>query len=154
LAPMTSLASMVGTDLIVRTTLNKWRSFTHILIHTVLIDPGTYVFYNSTMTRNHEPYRNLPGQYSTDLVANAALGFLDDAIAVPDRPFFVGVAPIAPHSETITSSRPARFEPPVPAIRHEHLFENVTIPRTPNFNPDTVSQLLFASAFHYLTIAF
>jgi N-acetylglucosamine-6-sulfatase len=111
----------------------------YILIRPVLIDPGTYVFYNSTMARNHEPYRNLPGEYSTDLVANAAVGFLDDAIAASDRPFFLGVAPIAPHSEVIVSSPPARFEPPVPAKRHEHLFENVTVPRTPNFNPDTVS---------------
>ncbi|KAF1947425.1 arylsulfatase precursor [Clathrospora elynae] len=102
-----------------------------------LIDPGTYIFYNSTMTRNHEPYRNLPGEYSTDVVAATAVGFLDDAIAASDRPFFLGVAPIAPHSETITTPKPARFEPPVPAKRHEHLFSNVTIPRTPNFNPDT-----------------
>jgi N-acetylglucosamine-6-sulfatase len=124
----------------------------HVLIRPVLIDPGTYVFYNSTMARNHEPYRNLPGEYSTDLVANAAVGFLDDAIAASDRPFFLGVAPIAPHSETIVSSPPARFEPPVPAKRHEHLFENVTVPRTPNFNPDTVSQfnLSCASSSHTL----
>ncbi|RYN53297.1 Arylsulfatase [Alternaria tenuissima] len=101
-----------------------------------LIDPGTYVFYNSTMTRNHDPYKNLPGEYSTDLVANAAVGFLEEAIAASDRPFFIGVAPIAPHSETVTNPRPAKFNPPVPAKRHEHLFQNVTIPRTPNFNPD------------------
>jgi N-acetylglucosamine-6-sulfatase len=101
-----------------------------------LIDPGTYVFYNSTMARNHEPYRNLPGEYSTDLVASAALGFLDDAIsASPQRPFFLGVAPIAPHSETVVNPRPARFLPPVPAKRHEGLFANVTVPRTPGFNP-------------------
>lgn len=105
---------------------------------TVLLDPGTYVFYNTTMSRNHESYRNLPGEYSTDLVAAAALGFLDDAIAAKDRPFFLGVAPIAPHSETITNPRPAEFNPPVPAKRHEHLFENVTVPRTPGFNPSTV----------------
>jgi N-acetylglucosamine-6-sulfatase len=73
------------------------------------------------MTRNHEPYRNSPGEYSTNLVASTALGFLDDAIAASDRPFFIGVAPIAPHSETITNLPPARFEPPVPAKRHEHL---------------------------------
>jgi N-acetylglucosamine-6-sulfatase len=101
-----------------------------------LIDPGTYVFYNSTMARNHEPYRNLPGEYSTDLVASAALGFLDDAIsASPQKPFFLGVAPIAPHSETVVNPRPARFLPPVPAKRHEGLFANVTVPRTPGFNP-------------------
>lgn len=97
------------------------------------------------MTRNHEPYRNLPGEYSTDLVAAAALGFLDDAIASSHRPFFLGVAPIAPHSETVVNPRPAKFNPPVPAKRHEHLFPNVTIPRKPNFNPDKVStSTLFA----------
>ncbi|KAI4636773.1 hypothetical protein J4E93_010998 [Alternaria ventricosa] len=100
-----------------------------------LIDPGTYVFYNSTMTRNHDVYRNSPGEYSTDLVANAAVSFLDEAIAAPDRPFFLGVAPIAPHSETITNPRPTKFNLPVPAKRHEHLFPDVKVPRTPNFNP-------------------
>ncbi|KAI4619130.1 uncharacterized protein J4E87_007717 [Alternaria ethzedia] len=100
-----------------------------------LIDPGTYVFYNSTMTRNYDIYRNLPGEYSTDLVANAAVSFLDEAIAAPDRPFFIGVAPIAPHSETITNPRPTKFNLPVPAKRHEHLFPDVKVPRTPNFNP-------------------
>lgn len=104
----------------------------------VLIDPGTYIFYNATMSRNHEPYKNYPGQYSTDLISNAAVGFLDDAIAASDRPFFLGIAPIAPHSETITNPRPGKFNPPVPAKRHEHLFQNVTVPRTPNFNPDEV----------------
>lgn len=93
------------------------------------------------MARNHDPYKNLPGEYSTDLVAIAAVGFLDEAIAAFDRPFFIGVAPIAPHSETITNPRPVKFNPPVPAKRHEHLFQNVTIPRTPNFNPDKVRHI-------------
>jgi hypothetical protein len=108
----------------------------------VLLDPGTYIFYNATMSRNHEPYKNYPGEYSTDLISAAAVGFLDNAIAASDRPFFLGVAPIAPHSETITSPNFAKFNPPVPAKRHEHLFQNVTIPRTPNFNPDKVRQYL------------
>ncbi|KAF2124799.1 arylsulfatase precursor [Dothidotthia symphoricarpi CBS 119687] len=102
-----------------------------------LVDPGTYIFYNSTMVRNNGTHKNYPGEYSTDLVAAAAVGFLDEAIAASDRPFFLGVAPISPHSETITNPRPTKFNPPVPAKRHEHLFPNVTIPRTPNFNPDT-----------------
>jgi N-acetylglucosamine-6-sulfatase len=103
----------------------------------VLIDPGTYIFYNATMSRNHDPAKNYPGEYSTDLISAAAVGFLDDAIKASDRPFFLGVAPIAPHSETITGGGPARFHAPVPAKRHEHLFPNVTVPRTPNFNPNT-----------------
>lgn len=104
----------------------------------VLIDPGTYIFYNATMSRNHDPAKNYPGEYSTDLISAAAVGFLDDAIKASDRPFFLGVAPIAPHSETITGGGAARFNAPVPAKRHEHLFPNVTVPRTPNFNPNTV----------------
>ncbi|KAH8728591.1 arylsulfatase precursor [Phaeosphaeriaceae sp. PMI808] len=87
----------------------------------LLIDPGTYLFYNSTMARNHEPSVTYPG-------TAAAVGFLDDAIAASHRPFFLGVAPIVPHSETITSPRPIRFLPPVPAKRHE-------VPRTSGFNP-------------------
>lgn len=127
---------MVGMDLIVSLVCISFTS--RALTRVVLIDPGTYIFYNATMTRNHEPYRNLPGEYSTDVIAATAVGFLDDAIAASDRPFFLGVAPIAPHSETITNPRPVKFNAPVPAKRHEHLFPNATIPRTPNFNPDKV----------------
>ncbi|KAF1922711.1 arylsulfatase precursor [Didymella exigua CBS 183.55] len=101
-----------------------------------LIDPGTYIFYNATMTRNHDPAKNYPGEYSTDLVSAAAVGFLDEAIKASDRPFFLGVAPIAPHSETVTGAD-VQFNAPVPAQRHAHLFPNVTVPRTPNFNPNT-----------------
>ncbi|RAR09082.1 arylsulfatase precursor [Stemphylium lycopersici] len=60
----------------------------------------------------------------------------EEAIAASDRPFFLGVAPIAPHSETITQPRPPKFLPPVPAKRHEHLFPDAKVPRTPNFNPN------------------
>ncbi|KAH9870122.1 hypothetical protein J1614_007044 [Plenodomus biglobosus] len=116
-----------------------------------LLDPGTYIFYNTTMSRNHEPYRNLPGQYSTDLISAAALGFLDEAIAAAnDRPFFLGIAPIAPHSETIMQAGPSIFNPPVPAKRHEHLFENVTVPRTPCFNPDTPGSASYRKALRQL----
>lgn len=107
-----------------------------------LLDPATYLFYNTTMARNHDAFRNIPGQYSTDLISTAALGFLEDAIAATDRPFFIGIAPIAPHSETITSTSPAQFNPPVPAKRHGNLFPNVTVPRTPGFNPEKVRSLL------------
>jgi arylsulfatase A-like enzyme len=104
----------------------------------VLIDPGTYVYYNSCMTRNNEPYAWHPGQYSTDLIASKAVGFLEDAIAAKDRPFFLGVAPIGPHGEVRISDDKPYFLDPVPADRHKDLFPGVKVPRTPNFNPDTV----------------
>lgn len=118
-----------------------------------LIDPGTYIFYNSTMARNHEPFRNLPGEYSTDLVASAAVGFLDDAISgASTRPFFLGIAPIAPHSETVVNPRPARFLPPVPAKRHEGLFAKVTVPRTPGFNPEDAGTASYFKTLRRLNV--
>ena len=119
-----------------------------------LIDPGTYVFYNATMTKNHEPYRSLPGEYSTDVVAAAAVGFLDNAIAATaERPFFLGVAPIAPHSETVIGSGAPYLLPPVPAKRHEGLFANVTVPRTPGFNPNESGSASYFKTFRQLNLS-
>ena len=82
------------------------------------------------------------------MLKGKALGFLEDAVAHPERPFFLGIAPVAPHSNVesaVFDHIPdnlddiegfVTFTPPIPAARHAHLFENVTIPRTPNFNPD------------------
>lgn len=82
------------------------------------------------------------------MLKGKALGFLEDAVAHPERPFFLGIAPVAPHSnveQAVFDHIPdnpdyiedfVHFTPPIPAARHAHLFENVTIPRTPNFNPD------------------
>ncbi|KAK8087251.1 arylsulfatase [Apiospora phragmitis] len=99
------------------------------------LDPNTYVYYNVTMQNNKETPRTLTGQYSTDLVANKTLAFLDEALAdgdAPQKPFFIGVAPIGPHSETWQG----RFSTPVPADRHKELFPGLKVPRTPNFNPE------------------
>lgn len=101
-----------------------------------LIDPGTYIYYNSTMQRNQDEPRWNPNEYSTDLVAESAVGFLDEALE-DDKPFFLGVAPIAPHAETKHDEDGGiAFYDPVPAKRHEHLFPDIQVPRTPHFNPD------------------
>lgn len=115
------------------------------LYGSVFLDPNTYVYYNVSMQRNKEAPRTLTGQYSTDLAANSALSFLDEALAgasstgdddaAPQKPFFIGVAPIGPHSETWQG----RFSAPVPADRHKDLFPGLKVPRTPNFNPEAVS---------------
>ncbi|KAI8629350.1 arylsulfatase precursor [Xylariaceae sp. FL1651] len=98
------------------------------------LDPNTYMYNNVTMQRNQDLPLNYPGQYSTDLVTNKTLGFLDDAIAAA-KPFFVGVAPIGPHAQTGSRG----WDPPVPAQRHEDLFPGLKAPRTSNFNPDVPS---------------
>jgi hypothetical protein len=69
------------------------------------------------------------------------------------KPFFLVVAPNAPHSnvavhidgdinlnDTIAN---VVFSAPVSAERHKHLFKDVEVPRTPNFNPKEVSGSLY-----------
>ncbi|PNS16008.1 ABC transporter G family member [Sphaceloma murrayae] len=110
-----------------------------------LIDPNTYIYYNASMQSNRDPPRYVQGQYSTDTVAQRAVNFIDDAAQAPD-PFFLTVAPIGPHGETIIPptipGQPraaARFEPPVAADKYKNLYSGVKVPRTPNFNPDVAN---------------
>ncbi|EME40308.1 hypothetical protein DOTSEDRAFT_66113 [Dothistroma septosporum NZE10] len=109
-----------------------------------LLDPYTYEYLNATFTRNGEEPVSYEGQYTTDLVAEKSFGFLDDALA-EKKPFFLTIAPTAPHSNVHIGSNiiDGNFSentnvqsPPVPAKRHERLFQDVTVPRTPHFNPD------------------
>ncbi|KAI0596222.1 arylsulfatase precursor [Biscogniauxia sp. FL1348] len=98
------------------------------------LDPNTYIYYNVTLQHNQEPPKYNPGEYSTDLAAERSVAHLDDAISKGD-PFFIGVAPIGPHAETISGV----FYPAVPAERHKDLFPGLKVPRTENFNPDVPS---------------
>ncbi|KAJ6100451.1 hypothetical protein N7499_000081 [Penicillium canescens] len=106
-----------------------------------LLDPYTYSYLNSTYQRNHEPPVSYEGEHTIDVITGKALGFLDDALE-GERPFFLAVSPVAPHSNVdpnaISFGKIVMSEP-IPLERHEHLFENVTIPRTANFNPDQPS---------------
>lgn len=114
-----------------------------------LLDPFTYRYLNATFQRNFDKPVSYGGFYSTDVVAEKTRGFLDDAITSledENKPFFLTVAPIAPHSDVIirreiingkVTAKGATQAPPIPAHRHKHLFEDVVVPRTPNFNPDT-----------------
>lgn len=129
-----------------------------------LLDPYTYSYLNATFQRNRDPPVNYEDQYSVDVLAEKAYGFLDDAaknVHGGGRPFFLGIAPIAPHSNVeprLPSSssgvgtlhrRPTSeeddiekfvsFTPPIPAARHAHLFPDVVVPRTPHFNPSSRS---------------
>lgn len=113
-----------------------------------LLDPYTYRYLNATFQRNFDKPVSYEGHYTTDVLADKAHGFLDDALNVlhdSGKPFFLTVAPTAPHSdvwikeETIHGNFTENSNvqsPPIPAERHKHLFQDVVVPRTPNFNPD------------------
>lgn len=109
-----------------------------------LLDPYTYAYLNATFQRNeHEPISH-EDEYSTDVLASKAYGLLEEGVKSA-KPFFLTIAPVAPHSDV----KPFVFTPgkgddltqvhmtaPIPAERHKHLFPDVKVPRTANFNPD------------------
>ncbi|KAI1330737.1 alkaline-phosphatase-like protein [Xylariaceae sp. FL0255] len=100
-----------------------------------LLDPHTYRYYDAVITHNGEPPVSYAGNYSTDVVAELGYQLLDEALSHTD-PWFLALAPIAPHSNTAfdASSNSTYFDAPVSAPRHEHLFADYKIPRTESFN--------------------
>lgn len=103
-----------------------------------LLDPYTYEYYGSKMTRDGAVPVSYDGQYSPDVTASKAYEFLDQATQ-HDRPFFLAVAPIAPHSNVRIEDGLPTFDLPQYAKRHEHLFKDYKIPRTADFNPTHIS---------------
>ena len=73
----------------------------------VLNEDGTIVLYGQE-----------PSDYSTDVLAARATDFVDRAAAAGD-PFFLYIAPYAPHG------------PSTPASRHTGAFADVNAPRRP-----------------------
>ena len=108
-----------------------------------LLDPYTYQYLNASFQRDRDPPVSYEGQYSTDVVASKGYGFLDDAVKA-GKPFFLTMAPIGPHASVVFPS-PGEgsigMTEPVSAKRHQHLFKDVKVPRTPNFNPGKVGRL-------------
>lgn len=113
-----------------------------------LLDPYTYDYWHAKMTRNGATPEDYPGQYSPDVVAEKAYGFLDEAMG-NDEPFFLIVSPVAPHSNIFGAPRVSNsyssakasypeFTIPEYAPRHAHLFKDYQIPRGENFNPEKV----------------
>ncbi|KAI1078756.1 alkaline-phosphatase-like protein [Whalleya microplaca] len=112
-----------------------------------LLDPFTYWYMNSTYQRNKDPPMSFEGRHSVDVLAEKALGLLDEAFDA-GNPFFLGVAPVAPHANLWSPAfkdgnhsglEEIEFTAPIPAERHASLFKGVRVPRTANFNPDKPS---------------
>lgn len=106
-----------------------------------LLDPGTYSYLHPIYQANQDAPVHHHNEHTSDLITKKAQNLLQEAIT-SDKPFFLGVAPVAPHSDVSpdhdSSSLPKMTEP-VPAERHAGLFKDIKIPRTKNFNPDSPS---------------
>lgn len=84
---------------------------------------GALDFFDYTLNENGAlvQYGNAPRDYSTDVLAAKASDVIRRA-AADGQPFFVHLAPIAPH------------RPTTPAPRHRTAFADAQAPRTPSFN--------------------
>ncbi|KAL5044367.1 hypothetical protein BDW71DRAFT_186226 [Aspergillus fruticulosus] len=107
-----------------------------------LLDPFTYSYLNSTYQRNRDEPMSYEGRHTVEVITEKALGFLGDGLK-GDRPFFLTVAPVAPHSNVDVSAgdrgTPTIMTEPIPLDRHKSLFQDVKVPRTEHFNPDEPS---------------
>lgn len=90
-------------------------------------DDGDF-FYNYTMNENGilVDYGDAPEEYSTDVIRDKSLTFIDDSVKA-DSPFFLFVSVYAPHG------------PATPAPRHAALDNAVTYPQKPSFNEEDLS---------------
>lgn len=104
----------------------------------LLLDPYTYVYNNASMSIDNKKIAKYENKYSTDVIRDFGLDYLEEA-ASQDKPFFVGIAPIGPHSETIIKGVVPTFNPPVPAQRHANLYKDEVAPRKTSFNPEQPS---------------
>ncbi len=87
-----------------------------------------YSEYDYTLNENGKQvaYGKTPQDYGTDVYFGKALDFIKRS-AQGNQPYFIYLAPYAPHA------------PYTPAPRHANLFPGVKAPRTPNYNEADVS---------------
>ncbi|HJV68341.1 sulfatase [Ideonella sp.] len=89
-----------------------------------------YKGFNYTMNENGVTvsYGGLEADYLTDVISAKAASFIRDSVArFPSQPFFIYLAPYAPHA------------PATPAPRHDGVLKNIKAPRTSSFNESDVS---------------
>ena len=79
-------------------------------------------------------YGDRSSDYQTDVLASKASRYIA-ARARRGAPFFLSVAPVAPHRDGSRSG----FPNPLPAPRHAGAFRDEPLPRPPSFNEDDVS---------------
>jgi arylsulfatase A-like enzyme len=102
------------------------------------VDPTTYHYFGTTFNDNGKlrTYGDAPSDYSVDVVARKAKQAISTA-ARKRKPFFLSLAPIAPH----TRAEGARAEgtPAIPAPRYANVFAAASLPRYPNFDEADLS---------------
>jgi N-acetylglucosamine-6-sulfatase len=90
--------------------------------------------YELNATGTVRRYGTSADDYQTDVLARKGTGFVREA-ADADEPFFLVVAPTAPHKESDVRIGPSVAPPrdPRPASRHLGAFADESLPRPPSF---------------------
>ena len=112
------------------------------------VDPSTYGYYDYTLNHNGvlKTYGDKPEDYSTDVYADLAAQAIRNATKA-GKPFFLNVAPLAPHTVAVASAARKEGLPAVPAPRHTDRFATAELPRYPNFNEADISDKPAVEAF-------
>ncbi len=107
-----------------------------------LSDPHTYLMYGYKVIADGKKisFGQSPAEYQTDVLAARAeailRGFAENRVR-NGKPFFLSVAPVAPHTER--SDEEGKGTPPRPAPRHEGMFADEPLPDKASFDEEDVS---------------
>jgi N-acetylglucosamine-6-sulfatase len=104
-------------------------------------DPSTYRFYNYTLNENGRlvTYGTGAPNYQADVYNRKAVDLVR-RLAPSDKPFFLSVAFLAPHSGgPRDADDPGNQATPSPAPRHRNVFANQPLPTPPSLNEADVS---------------
>jgi N-acetylglucosamine-6-sulfatase len=96
--------------------------------------PPTYYDYKMNENGTLVSFDHEESDYSTDVLRDRAVHFLEQQ-AGTSQPFFLLVAPKAPHAQAADGER----KPALPAPRHQHRFADINLPPNPSFNEHDVS---------------
>jgi arylsulfatase A-like enzyme len=112
------------------------------------VDPTTYDYYGYTLNHNGnlQTYGRSPEDYSTDVYAHIAEREIAHA-ARDDKPFFLNLAPNAPHTVAVEAEAKKEGTPAVPAPRDQAAAAQLEMPIYPNYNEADLSDKAALLAF-------
>jgi arylsulfatase A-like enzyme len=104
------------------------------------VDPTTYDYYGFTLNENGKlrTYSRKPRNYSTWVYDRIARHSIREA-SEGGKPFFMSLAPNAPHTVAVNSSARMEGTPAVPPPRYADLYADEPMPIYPNFNEADLS---------------
>lgn len=104
------------------------------------VDPSTYDYYGMTLNHNGrlKTYPRTERNYSTNVYTRLADRAIGDA-SKSGKPFFMNLAPNAPHTVAIESGATMEGSPALPPPRYADVYADREMPIYPSFNEADIS---------------